>query len=572
MAEFKTDGEEKSKKLKDDIERKDDDEFLLSEDLLLLTTNTSNESSKDKEKKKRKFKPGKFISKHLKIKRAIDIEKLKSNGNSEVNDGAQSKFQSTEGQKMNSPKLDSLRRTFAKRFSRKKVSPLESNENVSKNEKPLNNERVLKEIAEISKSDPNISNTNSIETIVQHNQINEFSKSMQTVDKKFVISKNSASTASSFSQNKKVQLKITISGKKVEKVNTSASEIKTVTTKTIVDENEIDKASALQNKSRTDIILPTTSTTVRISTSRDDFLNVMVPSRNANLHVQQQHQTEAKSSSCNVLSQSVPRTTAVKSGDQQIISTSEKEIEKYLVLTSSLNSIISAAKDLDNLNSTQLKSTENFTELKIYENPIEVHDQKSNIEKKKQMSENMKQSKIPVNKRRSVSSDILAEKDNNPSTVHTQEAHQPYHLNLRTSASTEELTYNASTVTMPSSSELKVETIEFELGTPVRPFILSSASSNITAPIITETATSPESEEFYSPMSDPCVTTQKRDSTTRRKIAYIPQLTIYTQEEQELLKSNIIANSESFDTVSLPPDSSIFPMFDENISVRLKLE
>jgi hypothetical protein len=556
--------EYKSEDEKSQVGAIDDDEFSLSEDHVLSTANTSNESSKGG-KKKRRFKPGKFISK-LKIKRndekkRSDDEKVKEEREGEA--------------KVSSPKLDSFRRTFVKRFSRRKkyqVSPMASTENTTlKDDEPLNNER--KDLKEISKSDSNI--TNSLETVVHNTQ--ELSKSMHTVDKSVYTRHEALSSSSLTKESKKVQLKITISGKKVEKVNASA-----------IPEAGDDTASPppspplppqQQQAIRTDIILPSTSTTTRISTSSsDDIFNVMVPrnsGNNVNMHVLHQAKSISKPS--------VPYATVVKEGLVTTSSVSEKEIEKYLVLTSNLNSIISAAKNLDKINA-EVGGRRNFEipsdiqELKIYEDSSDIKQQqqqqeisidiKSNIEKEKQLIESeMKKSRIPINKRRSSSSSQdIAEKDH-PQTVHTQEAHRPYNLNLPTSTSAENLADK-------DSSELKAEDIKFELGTPVRPPKILQPSPNrpIADIVITEAQLSDDAKEhestddaYYSPKSESSITVTRRDPKTRRKIAYIPELSIYSPQEQELLKSNISVNNfESFDVPSLPLDSSIFPVFDES--------
>jgi hypothetical protein len=562
----------------EEVEEEEEEEFSLSENLVLSTTNTSNESGGNEGKKKRRFKPGKFISKlNLKIKR--DDKKLKSD---------------EEVEKVgSSPKLESFRKTFVKRFSRRKnykVSPMTSVENDTTSKEDvtaLNNEMEPREIPQISKSDPNLLGS-SVETMV-HNKMNEdsleLSKSMQTVDKSVYATHAASSSSSSFKkENRKVQLKITISGKKVEKVNTtSASEITT----TIVSENEVDKASPLPqqqqqlSKSRTDIILPST---IRVTSSTDEIFNVMVPRSSggdggghAYSHVL--HQAKSISNS-----PSVPYSTVVKEG---LTSVSEREIEKYLVLTSNLNSIISAAKDLDKLNSDAKKHTEislNQPELKKHEKT--AVDPKSNIEKERQLinksgESEMKKSRIPVNRQRRSPSNDSVDKEASQSTptVHTQEAHKPYNVNL--SSSTENLKAvvvekaEEKEITTP---ELKPEDIKFELGTPVRPPkilqpspIRPIADIVITEPELLTSVKDHESTDdiFHSPKSEPSITISKRDSQTRRKIAYIPELSIYTSEEQELLKSNITANHfESFDVPSLPPDSSIFPVFDESLVRR----
>ncbi|KAG5678566.1 hypothetical protein PVAND_008229 [Polypedilum vanderplanki] len=558
----KEDREIKKSSLKSDVEERqmENQVISLTEELVSTIENSTNVDLKKDTNKKKKFKPKKFISK-LNFKTKKNEKMMKNND-------FESKTEMMMVEKVSSPILESFRRTFVKRFSRKKnykVSPMMNVENNFS--ESMNNEIEFREISQVSKSDPNL--CNSIENNI-HKKINEnsfeLSKSMQAVDKKSVYAAyETPSLSSSFmKENKKVQLQITISGKKVEKVNTaSANEI--TTTKTIVSSSsELDKASPTFQENRTDIMLPSTSTTVRVSTSNiDELFNVMVPKNNdnnANTHVL--HQTKS------ISKPSVPYSTVVKEGlINTTFSVSEREIEKYLVLTSNLNSIISAAKDLDNLNSNLQKEIDSSKNLPKY-----------NFEKEKgqlqlvESKNTMKKSKIPVNKQRRSSL-------NDNTTVHTQEApRKPYNLNLSLSVSTEDLKEKEENdreetpkFKTPSASETHLENIKFKLGTPVRPPKILQPTSPIADIIITEAELLPSvnenesnDENFHTPKSESSLTNIKQESKARRKIAYIPELSIYTAEEQELLKSNITANhSESFDIPSLPQDSSIFPIFNE---------
>jgi len=529
------------------IEEEEEEEFSLSEDIVLSTRqHTSSESSRVAEKKKRKFKPGKFISKHLKIKK--DEKKANSGDTSET-------------RSEDSPKLGVLKRSIAKRFSRKKksqVSPMDSGES-SQHDEPLNNEIDLaKEIEKLAKRYPNISISDQSGN-VEEKKINEDSlelkKSIQTVDN--VESSPNVERISPMSENKKVQLQITISGKKIEKVQTTGSE--TMSTETIVSSKATDKASSpLQYyKSQTDIILPSVNTAVRVNKIREEFFNVMVSqSSKDNANVYMQHQT--KSISNDALSQSVSR-----SALKQTTSEGFKEKESTTELKNTIVPI-----DLSKLDE-KIEFPQNLPELKIVEESDQkeketVTDEiqgKSDYSSDKVLSDEMKSSKIPVNRRRSSSENNIAdEKDSTKPTVRTQEAHKPYHLNLSASPSVDE---------MKTTFEVKSEEIKFEVGTAVRPQKILSVNSTAITPIIIAEMESESSnvqdDEFHSPKSEANASLEKRDSRTRRKIAYIPQLTVYTPEEQELLKSNIIANSESFDIPSLPPDSSMFPVFDDSL-------
>lgn len=550
--------DEKEQKLQDKLAL--DNEFSLSEDLVLLNNSSPASETGSLTKKKKKFKPTKFISKHLKIKQ-------EGKRDDESNDGQFKRTLSTSSKEVNesySPKFENIKKTFVKSFSRKKkykVGPMESGEKEND--------------ATLSYTQSEASISSSRETIEQ-DDLNEnvIEKSFYTGDDSIITKTATEITesmseatkeANSLGESKKVQLKITILGK----VNTTSS---SETTTTIVSENEIDKASSPIQGSSTDIMLPSTST-ARLSAMRNDFFNVTVPRSNANINVEQQI---VKSISDNTLLPSVVFTSSTQEGYTRVESVTE--IEKYSVLTSNLNSIITATEDLDKLN---IVSEDNLTELRIYEQE-DVHLTLQSADNDKQYSDNednMKKSKIP---RRL--SEAANDKEHGGHTVHTQEAHKPYHLSFSSSTDDTKITpvmksnedYSSSTNVEKSENippnELNVEVIKFEVGTPVRPQKILSTSSNITPLIITETESSiidsptivdSMDDVFHSPINESSLTVSRRKSSTRRKIAYIPQLTIYTPEEQELLKSNILANSDSFDSSSSPLDSSIFPTFDD---------
>lgn len=365
-------------------------------------------------------------------------------------------------------------------------------------------------------------------------------------------------------ESKKVQLKITISGKKVEKSGTP-SPIAT------------DKASPETTepflRRRADIILPASSTQLRLSASRDHFFSEMV-SHTDNAGVER----AAKPISDSTFAAVVKDGLSVQSTRAE----GSNEVEKYLVLTSSLNSIISAAKELDDLSSKvenlKLPELSEISDLKIEEEPGSVDIAEgpaivgfqpkdtlaSSTPNKPEDEEDMKKlnrkSKIPRDVRRKSASSEGSEKE---ATVHTQEPQKPYNVNVSSSSSEE---FKSPT------GELKPEEIKFEVGTPVRPQRTSSATGP--APLaIPETPNNTDALEdsvddvFHSPKSESSLNA----TSMRRKIAYVPQLSIYTAEEQEILKSNFKANAtESFDSSSLPPDSSVFPVFDES-AVRARV-
>lgn len=466
-------------------------------------------------KKKKKFRPAKLMSK-LKIKR---VDKSYS----EETPHSNSATSASSSSKIGSPKLSNL----VKRLSGKKsykVSPIQELETAK--------DEVVQDYQKLSHSTPNVSGDyNDLNAVVMPESFKSQPLLLDTDKPSDNIDLNKALTA----ENKKVQLKITISGK----VN-SNSDSAANNNKTEITESTIDKASQLlQQQDRADIILPSNTTQVRVSTARDKYFNVLVPSS-----ISSQNNANTVQSISNVVTSTTQSTTSVvKEGYPEVVK--ESEIEKYLVVTSSLNSIISAANHLDELSKT------NFPELKILKSSEEIN---SNG-----MNNKSPQSKIPISKRRS--------SEEHP-TVHTQEARRPSQLNL-----------SSSTEAIVVASELKPSEIKFEVGTPVRPLRVIQAANNFSPLIITETEPplsnlppqyDSSNDIFHSPKSEVSQSMgDKLSSSTRRKIAYIPQLTIYTPEEQELLKSNIIANSDSFDIPSIPSmtDSSIFPHFDETVSI-----
>lgn len=484
-------------------------------------------------KKQRKFRPTKFIAKRLGIKKK-DAEESEL---STASEGGQTELETMkkESKLLNSPKLQRIKKNLAKRFSGKKsykVAPMEASkfdDEISSKvdiEKSSESEASLKDIDDIKPSE--VDNGSFADDLTA--DLSEIEESTTLPSKEIVTLKSS-----------KVQLKITISGKKIEK---AAEQLQTL-------KHATDKASPLQEiqQRRTDIILPSTNTTLRLSTARDEFFNVMVP----------------KEKDEGIASHSVTYSTVVREGSPignltRSNAQGSKEIEKYLVLTSSLNSIISAARELDELtaNVQDLKFPD-LPELKITEES-EVQSTIVYDSELDEMKKQMKKSKIPIDRRRSSS-------DKESTTVQAQEASQPYHLNLSSTSSSSVLKNNQNI-----SNELTADGINFEVGNPVRPLRTSPAISLVNIPLIASSEIqftddinqeSPD-ESFYSPIKEKNSSIGKSERI-RRKIAYVPQLTIYTPEEQELLRSNIQANSsDSLDFTSLPQDSSIFPVFDEN--------
>jgi hypothetical protein len=521
-------------------------------------SNASPESSPGPLKKPRKFKPRKYIAKKLKLRKSdktSDQEQNAAESQSEQESiKTSSSVSSKLSEKLSSPKLQ--RFNFVKRFSSGKksyrVSPSDDAGEESKSS--------LRSLS-VSES-----------SVHEEKEANEPQSFISQVDIPLIPTQKETVTTL---ESKKVELKITMA--KFEK-RTSPS----------VFEREPSK----------DIELP-----LQARASGDQFY--------AKANVEQQikpindEDTFAK---------------VLKEGFSVKSATTEKpsEVEKYSLLTSSLQTILNTAKDLEDFGARGGSETK---ELKFPELPeLKIREEKDKIDEKQESEsknsqqrgsensfqttknqpeisqetqhkfskieqkeirkittafntstpirsefeqelteleesnilesddmKNQKKSKIPIDQKRlSASFDASTA----TSTVHTQEARQPYHVNLS-----------------PSSSESHAERIsdlKFEVGTPVRNFPSPNGSTNILAPLaISESANTQDSslEEFHSPKSEKSL---QPESITRRKIAYVPQLTVYTAEEQELIYGNFEANADSFDVSSMQ-DSSVFPVFDDSV-------
>lgn len=593
-------------------------------------------------KKPRKFKPGKFIAKRFKRKKSEkssdDQEgNTAESGQSEQEMSRKSSIGAKISEKLRSPKLQ--RFNIVKRFSGTrsyKVSPGSLDGGI--NEAPSN----LRNLAGLSASESSVKKPAATTEIDDSKsepptEILSFDEAEFEGASSAVASYQPVSKETVIMESKKVQLKITISGKKVEKrgsPSTSAVDMASPPTQLPTEPSH----------KRSDIILPSSSTEVRLSTSRD----VMVP------RVRQ----PTKPISGEFADLPVTFAAVVKEG--LAVRSATCEVEKYLILTSSLNSIISAAKELDDANSVKVAEVTKFQELRelqIHEEDSEVEAEVKDLpqveriaelleaiavpleageeplraceeqleareeqlearegrleareeplksieeqleateepltrqnvelveapqksepeapenaprkdsigpelsgalasstplksksdesdEESQEMKKHGKKSKIPVSRKHSSDMDSLP-------TVHTQEAHKPRTVNI--TSSSEDLRKSP-------SSELKAEEIKFVIGTPVRHQRTSAASLSLRPenPTIDITHDDSIDDSFHSGRSE-------RSISTRRRIQYVPQLSIYTPEEQEQLKSNIHANaSDSFDMSSLP-DSSMFPMFD----------
>lgn len=212
-------------------------------------------------------------------------------------------------------------------------------------------------------------------------------------------------------------------------------------------------------------------------------------------------------------------------------------------------------------------SDEKESELKIVkEKSVEKEIPKVKEKSSGFMKKFEKKSKKNSDKKNDNKSKNAKEKD---PTVRVQEARQPYHVNFK-SASMDELKEKAEKkeekADPPKSDsptiEINPEDIKFNIGTSVRP--LRTSSSNAAPPIpdmISMESAGNISQEGsidansqHSPKSD-------KSGSSRRRIAYVPQMTVYTPEEQELLKASMNRErSDSFDIKSPTlDDDSLFP-------------
>lgn len=483
-------------------------------------------------KKPRKFRPRKFISKRFKLK------KSDKNGDELEQTTAESELElsrkSSTTSKSSSPRLS--RFNFIKRFSGAKsvkVSP-------SFDGGPDDTKSNLKTLGKFSVSESNVKKSEiEFDNKSQTTDVVSFEEYFAPIDETKTSGYASTSSKETVTlESKKVQLKITMTGKKKE---SGISQV------------EVDRASQSRESTteasqhRTDIILPSTSNYVRLTTARDQFFNKsMSEIENAGPQVKP-------------IIDDPTFADVVKEGLSVRVASSKesKEIEKYLVLTSSLNTIISAAKELDDL-SSNTNDIISFDEVKTHETEVDPNSEGETIEEIIGIGSSEKEefvSSTPISRKGQKSVDAFTEDSDEMrrqsgdkdslTTVRTQEANKPYHRNLSSPSSEKP-------IAVPSKNDLNAVEIKFEVGTPVRPQRTSAASS--TSDVISKFV----DESFHSAENEDSL----QSETRRRRIAYVPQLTIYTPEEQEFLKSSILANaSDSLDTTA---DSSIFPVFDDS--------
>jgi hypothetical protein len=519
-------------------------------------------------KKPRKFKPRKYIAKKLKLRKSdkgSDQDQSQVESQSEQESiKTSSSVSSKLSEKLSSPKLQ--RFNFVKRFSSGKksyrVSPLSDDGDESK-----------EKLRSLSVSESSV-----LEESGPSNFVSQ-------VDIPLTPSPSEPVTLES----KKVELKITMA--KYEKRATSPSAPERAT---------VDKASFV--------------------TSRD----IELPRASGEFFAKAPYVEQAKP-----ISEEETFAAVVRDGMSVKSSAEEKpsEVEKYSILTTSLQTILSTAKDLEEFGarggrdekdlkfpelpdlkireegdreveepvvkfevvgkksskpaedlpesledsqevpekSTQREKSpvrEDFLEAKSSRSfntstPIRAEVEEESSQPDESFSDDemrkQKKSKIPIDQKRlSASFDASTA----ISTVHTQQKKSPYHVNLSTSSSEESF--------KSPDGKLSSGEIKFEVGTPVKNFPSPTGSTTVLSPIAIPEASNHDSNDdvFHSPKSEKSL---QPESITRRKIAYVPQLTIYSPEEQELLKSNFAANADSFEQSSMQVDSSVFPVFDDSL-------
>lgn len=468
-------------------------------------------------KKSKKFKPKKFLAKTFGSKKNVDepeqLNNAKDAGTS--NQEAQNEVVVNTSDKA-SPKVKGFKSSFLKKLTKKsKVGPqtgsLEAGmENIEKKEEDLS----VSQTSLVDMEDPEVKEVPKSEPVTL--------------------------------ESRKVQMKITMSAKKLEKKRERDA---TMTLPTI-ESNIVTKASSPPPSNlpqTTDIELPSASNSIlRTNSNREAFYNLS---------------NEANEKSSSEMENKPIKAEAV--GNEQLngeeSAENPSEIEKYLILTSSLNTIISAAKDLEDLQavaqaqnlSKDIKFPENLPELKITETlPKEGAEDTESMKKhvvsyKKSSDEGKGSGNLSDGKE--------------TATVHTQQAHKPQQLTLSSSSSEENKSKSPET---PGPSGLQAEEIKFDIGTPVRP-LRTSSSGVIPSPSIDSAAGDSIDQVFYSPTSDISDPSEKPEETRRKIVPFVPQLTIYTPEEQELLRKNVEANIDSLS--SQMQDSSLYPNFDDTL-------
>lgn len=377
-------------------------------------------------------------------------------------------------------------------------------------------------------------------------------------------------------ERKKQELKITISGKKVERIDKASS----------ASPPSMSAKEQLEN-----ILLPAFAKNRReLSMERDEPAANPISSEVA--------------SSFPLTFAAVVREEPVDSTSRSSTSGSTRELEKYLVLTSSLNSIISAAKELDeqttnkrisfqeligtskiedfdnNLQHGELLRSESSPSPATVDSPdsatrdqvIEQIAQESEPNVEEKFAQLLESSPEPEEEQPKSISEAFTNFLKDQIHIEPELVSSTPKIKSMSSSDDEEKPAMESKSLSSSPIEQTRTEIKFEVGTPVRPQRTSPASSRLgLAPIAfvdeldisheQPTAADDDDETFQSPMSD---RSDKSLQSFRRKIRYVPEFSNYSADEQELLKSNLVANA-----ADSPPDSSLFPNFDDTASVRI---
>ena len=245
---------------------------------------------------------------------------------------------------------------------------------------------------------------------------------------------------------------------------------------------------------------------------------------------------------------------------EEIVSTKTEALVQELLLTSLLTSGIAQIPEtlevIPNIPDTPIFLEQAHKEEEVTENF-------ENFEEANDFEEPM--GKKP---RKNSDSKVLEPLQN---TIRTQEAHKPYHVNLNqpstSSSDLQEKLLVPAVAMEDQDDELKPADIKFNIGTPVRPQRTSSSSSVPPLPQSSQEL-SDDSNSFHSPLGEPG---ESKSETFRRRIAYVPQLTIYSPEEEEILQdlSRREASADSLlDSMDIKFPDSMFPEFD-SLAVRV---
>lgn len=383
-------------------------------------------------------------------------------------------------------------------------------------------------------------------------------------------------------ERKKMELKITISGKKIERV---------------------DKASPSPP-------LSAGSLKTDSMTKKEQLENILLPAFAKNRRELSMEREAPKNPISSEVAGTFPLTFAAVVREEQVDTRTSgtKEIEKYLVLTSSLNSIISAAKELDEQTTNRRISFQDLigtSKIEDFDNNLQHElpiDDPSTVEspdsetREKVIDQIVQETEANVEEK---FAQLVEETTPEPEEIQpTEEEKEHSSINeafsnfLKDQIHIEPEIYSSTPKSMtsdddaknrefedaksevenlsssPPEQEIQIKSeINFEVGTSVRAQRTSPASSQSgMAPIayVDELVFVPvdgdeEDESFLSPVIEK--SEDKSLQSLRRKIRYVPEFSNYSAEEQELLKSQLIDNTSD----SLAPDSSIFPVFDENL-------